>query len=92
MTEAGPASSRYWLNRVLFDLGESDNRALFAADKAGYFRRYPLDAPALEALQGPDWQSLLRQGTLPNLLYRYYMLCGFPPDRFAETFKAGAHG
>ena len=92
MPEAGPASSRYWLNRVLFDLGEADNRASFAADKNGFFRRYPLDAAALDALRIPNWQSLLAQGALPNLVFRYYMLCGLPPDRFAETIKVPSHG
>ena len=87
-----PASRRYWLNRVLFDLDQPENRAAFKEDKEAYFARYPLNMAERELLSGPHWQGLLDRGTLPNLVFKYFMLHGLDPQRFAEIVKADNHG
>lgn len=93
MTGSPPASARYWLNRALFDLGEPAGREAFAADRAAWLDRYPLDAPAREALESPDWLALLDRGALPNLVFKYFMMHGHPPGKFAAIAgKAGGHG
>lgn len=83
MTASPPASARYWLNRALFDLGEPAGRAAFAADRAAWLDRYPLEAAAREALESPDWLALLDRGALPNLVFKYFMMHGHPPGKFA---------
>ena len=88
--EAG--SSRYWLNRALFDLSEVANRDAFAADKQAYFARYPLGSEERAVLSEPRWQALLDRGALPNLVFKYYMLHGLPPESFAEVVKGEGHG
>lgn len=92
MADTLPASSRYWLNRVLFDLGDADNRAAFMTDRSAYLARYPVGEAERTALLGPHWRGLLAQGALPNLVFRYYMLHGLAPDRFAETVKEDRRG
>ena len=88
-----PGSARYWLNRALFDLGDPASRKAFADDRAGYFARYPLDAGARAALETPDWRSLLDRGALPNLVFKYFMMHGLPPERFAAIAgETDSHG
>jgi hypothetical protein len=92
MEIAQPASRRYWLNRALFDLDQPDNRAAFLADKDAYFARYPLNATERQLLSELRWQRLLDHGVLPNLVFRYFMIHGLDPTRFAEIVKADNHG
>jgi len=92
MTASPPGSPRYWLNRAVFDLGAPENLAAFRADSAAYVARYPLDEAAQEALGGPRWQALIDCGLLPNLVFKYYLLQGLPPERFAEIVGGQGHG
>ncbi|MGE0716521.1 MAG: hypothetical protein AB7P02_13860 [Alphaproteobacteria bacterium] len=92
MTAAPPASPRYWLNRVMFDLGDPANRAAFGAGKEAFLARYPLGPADRAALAGPDWQALLARGALPVLVFKYFMLHGLAPERFAEIVGGGRHG
>lgn len=78
-----PASARYWLNRALFDLVDPASQQAFTADRAAYLARYPLDADARAALEGPSWRTLLDRGALPNLVFKYFMVHGHPPEKFA---------
>ena len=90
---AALASARYWLNRALFDLADQANRKAFAADRAAWLARYPLDAEALAALEAPGWRVLLDRGALPNLVFKFFMMHGHPPEKFAviagETDRHG---
>ena len=93
MTEPPPASARYWLNRALFDLGDPACRKQFRADPAAWLDRYPLDVDARAALETPGWQALLDCGALPNLVFKYFMLYGHPPGKFATIAgEADGHG
>ena len=93
MTGTPPASARYWLNRALFDLGEPAGREAFSTDRAAFLDGYPLDARAREALETPDWLALLDRGALPNLVFKYFMLHGHPPGKFAAIAgEAGGSG
>jgi hypothetical protein len=92
MAAAPPASPRYWLNRTLFDLGEPSNRAAFKAGKDAYLARYPLSEAERAALAGPHWQALLDHGALPVLVFKYFMLHGLAPERFAEILELERHG
>ena len=93
MTRSPPASARYWLNRALFDLGEPDNRQAFASDRTAWLGRYPLDADARAALEAPGWRALLDRGALPNLVFKYFMLHGHAPGKFAAIAgEADGHG
>lgn len=93
MTGTPPASARYWLNRALFDLGEPDSRQVFIADRTAWLARYPLDPDARAALEAPDWRALLDRGALPNLVFKYFMLHGHPPGKFAAIAgEAAGHG
>ena len=83
MTRVPPASARYWLNRALFDLGDPACRREFSADRVAWLDRYPLDEEARAALEAPGWQRLLDCGALPNLVFKYFMLHGHPPGKFA---------
>ena len=93
MTGTPPASARYWLNRALFDLGDPVCRREFAADRAVWLDRYPLDEKARAALEAPGWQALLDRGALPNLVFKYFMLHGHPPGKFsAIAGEVDGHG
>lgn len=93
MTRVPPASARYWLNRALFDLGDPACRREFSADRVAWLDRYPLDEEARAALEAPGWQRLLDCGALPNLVFKYFMLHGHPPGKFATIAgEAGGHG
>ena len=93
MTGTRPGSARYWLNRALFDLGDPARRREFGADRAAWLDRYPLDAGARAALETPGWQALLECGALPNLVFKYFMLHGHPPGKFAAIAgEADRHG
>ena len=93
MTGTRPASARYWLNRALFDLGDAARRREFGADRAAWLDRYPLDAGARAALETPGWRALLECGALPNLVFKYFMLHGHPPGKFAAIAgEADGHG
>lgn len=92
MTETSPASSRYWINRALFDLGEAANREALAADKEGYVARYPLDEADRAALIRPGWRDLIDRGALPNLVFKYFMLHGLAPENFAAAAKEDRNG
>jgi hypothetical protein len=81
-------SPRYAVNRVIFDLTRAANARALVVDKAAFLAGYGLSEEARSALLRPDWRRLLELGALPNLVYRYYMLHGFPP----ETFPAAAAG
>ncbi len=85
MTRGPPASARYWINRALFDLGDPACRRQFGADRASYLDRYPLDADARAALEAPGWQALLDCGALPNLVFKYFVMHGHPPETFAAA-------
>lgn len=82
-------SPRYAINRVIFDLAQSPNARALIADKNAFLARYALSEEARAALLRPDWRRLLELGTLPNLVYRYYMLHGFAPESFPHAV-AGA--
>ena len=93
MTETPPASARYWLNRAMFDLGDPACRREFGANRAAWLDRYPLDPDARAALEAPGWQVLLDRGALPNLVFKYFMLHGHPPGKFAAiAAEADGHG
>lgn len=93
MTGPPPASARYWLNRALFDLGEPAWRQRFEADRAAWLDCYPLDADARAALDAPEWKALLDRGALPNLVFKYFMMHGHLPGKFAAIAgEAGGDG
>ena len=92
MNEPRAASERYWLNRALFDLGDLAKRKEFAAAPETYVDGYPLDPPQRQAMLEGDLPGLLRLGALPNLVYKYYMARGLPPERFAATMNGEGHG
>jgi len=92
MAGAAPASSRYWLNRALFDLGERANREAFGTDRHAYFAEYPLNDAARAALIDPGWNALLAHGALPNLVFKYFMLNGLAPETFAAVAKEDGDG
>jgi hypothetical protein len=70
------------VNRVIFDLTHRPDARTLIATKAAFFANYPLGEDERKALIGPDWTRLLALGVLPNLVYRYYMLHGHPPESF----------
>jgi hypothetical protein len=83
-----PGSPRYAINRAVVDLcRQLDARAL-VADKAEFFKGYPLSDEERQALLGPEWKRLLELGVLPNLVYRYYMLHGLAPESFPAAIAA----
>ena len=93
MTGTPPGSARYWLNRALFDLGDPASQQTFNADRAAYLARYPLDADARTALEGPNWRALLDRGALPNLVFKYFMMHGHPAGKFAAIAgETDGHG
>ncbi len=92
MTVAEPSSSRYWLNRALFDLNQVTNRDAFMSDKMAYISRYCLTESEREALTGPCWRALLDHGALPNLVFKYYMVHGLNPAKFADAAKSNCNG
>lgn len=92
MADERPASARYWINRALFDLGDPARRTAFDARPEAYFDGYPLDEQQRRALLATDWAALLEQGALPNLVFKYYMILGLPPERFAKTVKEAPDG
>jgi hypothetical protein len=75
-------SPRYEVNRVIFDLANHPEAKKMVAAKDAFLARYPITAEERAALSGPDWARLLALGALPNLVYKYYMLHGFPPESF----------
>ena len=85
-----PASGtgRYRINRAIFDLVQSSDRSELVADKAAFLSRYPLEPEERQALEAPDWPTLLKLGALPNLIFKYYLLHGLALDDLAETMTA----
>jgi len=85
-----PASGtgRYRVNRAIFDLVRSPDRRELVADKAAFLSRYQLEPKEREALEAPDWPTLLKLGALPNLIFKYYLLHGLALDDLAETMTA----
>lgn len=82
-------SSRYTINRVIFDLTRLPNaRAVVGGEKANFISRYALRDEERQALLGPHWSRLIDLGVLPNLIYRYYMVHGLAPESFAATLAA----
>lgn len=80
--DGAPGSPRYAINRVIHDITRRpDGRALLAT-KAAFLAGYQLGEAERLALTGPDWRRLLELGALPNLVYRYYILHGNPPETF----------
>lgn len=85
-----PGSPRYGINRAIVDLTRNpDGRTIVANDKAGFLAGYTLSDKELQALMAPDWRGLLELGVLPNLVYRYYMMHGLPPETFPSAVAAG---
>lgn len=87
---AASGSPRYAVNRAIFDLARSPNARSLVADKRKFLAAYELSDEARDALLGPDWRRLLELGTLPNLVYRYYILHGFAPESFPNAVARGA--
>lgn len=85
-----PASGtrRYRVNRAIFDLVRSPNRRELIADKAAFLSSYQLEPEEREALETPDWPTLLKLGALPNLIFKYYLLHGLTLEDLAETMTA----
>jgi len=85
-----PGSPRYMVNRVIFDLTRRPDARSLMATKAAFLADYPLSAEERGALMEPDWTRLLAMGALPNLVYRYYMLHGHPPESFPAAIAGRA--
>jgi hypothetical protein len=83
-----PGSPRYLVNRILFDLSRRPDARQVLADKEGFLALYALSESERQALLLPDWLRLLALGALPNLVYRYYMLHGQPPESFPAAVAA----
>jgi hypothetical protein len=82
-------SPRYGINRAIMDLTRNpDGRAVVANNKAAFFAGYTLSDKERKALMDPDWRALLELGVLPNLVYRYYMMHGLPPETFPSAVAA----
>lgn len=92
MQERSPASERYWLNKALFDLGDPAKRKAFAAQPKVYVDRYPINRAQRRAILEADWPTLLEQGALPILVFKYYMVQGLPYERFAAAAKGKIDG
>lgn len=85
-----PASGtgRYRVNRAIFDLVRHPDRRELIADKAAFLSNYQLEPEEREALEAPDWPTLLKLGALPNLIFKYYLLHGLTLDDLAKTMTA----
>ena len=85
-----PASGtgRYRVNRAIFDLVQSPDRRELVADKPAFLSRYQLEPEEREALEAPDWPTLLELGALPNLIFKYYLLHGLTLDDLAGKMTA----
>jgi len=52
----------YPLNKMCMSLTRAENRAAFAADEAGYCRRYGLDTQTTRLVTERDWIGMIRAG------------------------------
>ena len=92
MQERSPASERYWLNKALFDLGDPVKRKAFAAQPEAYVDGYPLHRAQRRAILEADWPTLLEQGALPVLVFKYYMVQSLPYENFAAAARGRVDG
>jgi len=84
--------SSYLLNKAMYEATRAENTAAFQHDKAAWLGRYPLSENERNALLGPSFRSLLAQGGLPNLVYRYFRLHGFRAPAWRARLEAEARG
>lgn len=80
--------ARYEVNRALFDFKDVDDKRTVLQDKEAFFSAYRLTVRERQALVGARFGSLLDLGALPNLVFKYYMAHGLPPERYADNVRA----
>jgi len=79
--------STYQLNKAVYTLTRTQDRASFNAQSTEYFADFDLNDDERQALTRPDFCRLGELGLLSNLLYRYFAFCGYRHDDFHAMFR-----
>ncbi|WP_405240781.1 hypothetical protein [Lentisalinibacter orientalis] len=76
--------SEYQLNKVVFELTKRVDREHLLANLDEFLRDYSLTEEERRALLAQQFGELRKLGLLPNLVFRYFRLCGHPVSEFRD--------